>query len=113
METTLIAAAAAGDMERVGQLIRDKVPLDAQDSQGRTALLMDVERDHVEVARALIAAGASVNVQAQNHDTPWLLAGALVRTATLREMIPAGPDLNIRNRFGGNALIPRLRAWAC
>ena len=106
METTLIAAAAAGDVERKGQLIRDKVPLDAQDAQGRTALLVAVDRDHVELARVVIAAGASVNVQAQNRDTPWLLAGALGRTVILREMIPAGPDLSLRNRFGGNALIP-------
>ena len=103
---TLIGAASAGDAEHVRQLIRDKAPLDAQDDQGRTALLMAVEQDHVDIAHALLAAGASVNVQAQNRDTPWLLAGALGRTEILREMIPARPDLSIRNRYGGNALIP-------
>jgi ankyrin repeat protein len=73
MPLALIAAAAAGDAERVGQLIRERTPLDAQDAQGRTALLIAVLRGDAAIARALVAAGASVNVQAQNQDTPWLL----------------------------------------
>jgi len=51
-------------------------------------------------------AGASINALAKNKDTPWLLAGASGRTEIIREMIPLGPDLSIRNRYGGNALIP-------
>ena len=35
-----------------------------------------------------------------------LLAGALGRTDMLRLMIPRKPDLSLRNRYGGNALIP-------
>jgi uncharacterized protein len=102
----LIEAAAAGRLDRVSQLIRDKAPLEARDGQGRTALLLAVDQNHVEVARALLRAGASINTQAQNLDTPWLLAGARGRTEIIETMIPAGPDLTIRNRFGGNALIP-------
>jgi uncharacterized protein len=102
----LIEAAAAGRLDRVSQLLRDKAPLEARDGQGRTALLLVVDQNHVEVARALIRAGASINTQAANLDTPWLLAGARGRTEIIEAMIPAGPDLSIRNRFGGNALIP-------
>ena len=102
----LIEATAAGNLDRVVQLIRDKAPLDTQDAEGRTALLLAVDLNHVEIARALIAAGASVNAQAANLDTPWLLAGAHGRTDIVREMISHSPDLTIRNRFGGNALIP-------
>lgn len=102
----LRAAAAAGDADAVGRLVRAGAPLDEQDDSGRTALLEAVEGDHVDVARALLDAGASVNVQAANRDTPWLQAGALGRLEILRLMLPKGPDLTIRNRFGGNALIP-------
>ncbi len=35
-----------------------------------------------------------------------LLAGALGRTEILMLKIPKKPDLSIRNRYGGNALIP-------
>jgi uncharacterized protein len=47
-----------------------------------------------------------VNAQAENLDTPWLLAGARGRTEIIAMMLPRTPDLTIRNRFGGNALIP-------
>ena len=47
-----------------------------------------------------------INARAKNKDTPWLLAGAAGRTEIIRAMIPLGPDLSIRNRYGGNALIP-------
>jgi uncharacterized protein len=103
---TLLAAAEAGDLDRVTSAIRAGAPVDARDAAGRTALLIAVDRNNADVARALIAAGASINAQAANMDTPWLLAGARGRTEMLRAMIPLGPDLSIRNRFGGNALIP-------
>lgn len=54
----------------------------------------------------LIEAGADINAQAANKDSPWLLAGARGRTEMLRHMIPKGPNFSLRNRFGGNALIP-------
>ena len=65
-----------------------------------------MQNDNLDAATRLIAAGADVNAQAANRDTPWLLAGALGRTTMLRQMLPKGPDFSIRNRFGGNALIP-------
>ena len=35
-----------------------------------------IAREHiVEVARLLMEAGADINAQAANRDTPWLLAG--------------------------------------
>lgn len=71
-----------------------------------TPLLVAVQQDQTEIAKVLIAAGANINAQAENMDTPWLLAGASGRIEMLRAMIPKGPDFSIRNRYGGNALIP-------
>ncbi len=105
-DTPLHAAAAAGDLPAVERQLAAGAAVDAQDPQHRTALLLAVAANHVAVARALLAAGASPNVQADNQDTPWLLAGAAGRTEILAAMIPRGPDLAIRNRYGGNALIP-------
>ena len=102
----LIAAATAGDLARIEALILARQPLDGQDAAGRTALLAAVDHDRPAVAQVLIAAGASINVQALDQDTPWLLAGARGRTEMIRAMIPRNPDLSIRNRYGGNALIP-------
>jgi uncharacterized protein len=102
----MLDAAARGDAARLEGLIANGAPLDPTDSAGQTPLLLAVQGNHVAAAEALIKAGSNINAQAANKDTPWLLAGALGRTEMLRLMIPRGPDFSIRNRFGGNALIP-------
>lgn len=100
-------AAAAGDTAAVRRHLNAGAPVDAADDSRRTALLLAVAAGHTAVARTLIEAGADINRQAANKDTPWLLAGASGRAEILRTMLEkAKPDLTIRNRFGGNALIP-------
>ena len=103
---TLRADAARGDLAAVERAIAARVALDDKDTQGQTALLLAVAGGHTSVAKALIDASASINAVAANQDTPWLLAGASGRAEILKLMIPRGPDLSLRNRFGGNALIP-------
>ena len=91
----------------MARLIAAGVRSRGPDAQGRTPLLLRaVAGNHVAVAKALLDAGASPNTQAANRDTPWLLAGALGRTEIVAAMLPRKPDLSIRNRYGGNALIP-------
>jgi uncharacterized protein len=102
----LLEAAAAGQADRVQALIRSGAPIDTRDAEGRTALLIAVDRNDAATARALMRGGADINAQAANLDTPWLLAGARGRADIIPDMIALGPDLTIRNRFGGNALIP-------
>ncbi len=102
----LFDAVARGDIPSLDRLIAAGAPLHATDSAGQTPLLLAVQNNNLDAATRLIAAGADINAQAANRDTPWLLAGAHGRTAMLRLMLPKGPDFSIRNRFGGNALIP-------
>lgn len=105
-QASLLDAAAAGGAAEVSRLIAAGADLDARDAQGRSPLLLAVAGNHVAVAKALLAAGANINAQAANRDTPWLLAGAAGRAEIVAAMIPLKPDLTIRNRYGGNALIP-------
>ncbi|MCO5090297.1 ankyrin repeat domain-containing protein [Bosea sp. (in: a-proteobacteria)] len=102
----LIAATEAGRTEAVKALIAQGADLEARDAQGRTALLVAVAGNHVGAAKALLAAGANLNAQAANRDTPWLLAGAAGRAEIVAAMLPLKPDLSLRNRYGGSALIP-------
>ena len=99
-------AVAAGDLAAVTSQLESGVSPDEKDSSGRTALLLAVDKGATEIALILVAAGADINAQAANKDTPWLLAGASGRTEILSAMISKSPDFSIRNRFGGNALIP-------
>ncbi|AZO79775.1 hypothetical protein B5U98_28520 [Bosea sp. Tri-39] len=104
--TGLLDAAGRGDLAAVNRLIAAGADLEARDGQRQTPLLLAVAGNHVAIAKALLAAGASPNAQAANQDTPWLLAGASGRTEIIAAMLPLKPDLTIRNRYGGNALIP-------
>lgn len=105
-QASLLDAAAAGRTAEVSRLIAAGADLEARDAQGRSPLLLAVAGNHVAIAKALLAAGANINAQAANRDTPWLLAGAAGRAEIVAAMIPLKPDLAIRNRYGGNALIP-------
>jgi uncharacterized protein len=102
----LLPAAEQGDVATLKRLIAAGAPLDPVDGAKRTPLLLAVANNHFEAAALLIQAGANINAQAANMDSPWMLAGALGRTEMLRLMIPKGPNFALRNRFGGNALIP-------
>ena len=89
--TSLFEAAADNDAETVCRLIAAGADLEARNSQGRTALLVATHRNAVGAARLLIEAGADVNAMDDIDDSPFLYAGA---------------DLKSTNRYGGTALIP-------
>ena len=55
-------------------LIASGVRVDAADGSKRTSLLSAVATHRLEAPRLLIEAGADINAQAVNMDTPWLLA---------------------------------------
>lgn len=102
----LLKAAASGDAAAIRWLLAAGTPVDPLNESGQTPLLIAVFENRQEVAATLIEAGADINRQASNLDSPWLLAGARGRTEMLRQMIPKGPDFKLRNRYGGSALIP-------
>lgn len=102
----MLKAAARGDVESLKRLISSGTSLESANAAGETPLLLVVKNNHLPAAAFLIDARSNIKAQAANKDSPWLLAGALGRTQMLRHMIPKGPDFSLRNRFGGNALIP-------
>jgi uncharacterized protein len=103
----LLTAASRDDAAGVKAALDAGAAIDARDNHGQTALLFAVERGDIDLARYLMARGADLNAEALNHDTPWLLAGALGRTEILVAMLDTSKvDYAKRNRYGGNALIP-------
>ena len=79
---------------------------EAQDPQGRTPFLVAVTHDRVDVARLLVTKGADPDALDAQHDTPWLVTGVTGSVRMLEVLLPAKPDLTIRNRFGGISVIP-------
>jgi uncharacterized protein len=104
--TTLIDAAARGDLPQVRRLLDTGAPIEQRDARGRTPVLAATAGNHVEVARLLISRGADVNAQDNQRDSAFLLAGASGYTGIVRATLAAGADLKSINRYGGAALIP-------
>ncbi|WP_447971296.1 ankyrin repeat domain-containing protein [Nitrospira sp. M1] len=105
-EQLLIDAVDQRDLASVKQLLKHGADVESRDTRGRTALLIAVGINSVEIARLLIEAGANVNAQDHQMDSPLLLAGAEGRLEILPFILEANPDFTLYNRFGGTALIP-------
>ncbi len=106
MDRQLIEASKNDDPAKVQQLLKAGANVDSQDLRGRTALLVAVADNHIEVARLLIEAGANVNKQDRILDSPLLLAGAEGTLEILNLILKANPDFSLYNRYGGTPLIP-------
>jgi ankyrin repeat protein len=105
-DAALLAAARDGDADAVALALRAGADIEARDTSSRTALLLAATHDHVDLARLLVAMGASADALDGRHDTPWLVTGVTGSVAMLEALLPARPDLTIRNRYGGVSVIP-------
>lgn len=102
----LLAAAARGDADAVALALRAGAPIETRDERGRAPLLLAAANDRLLVARLLVALGADPDALDDRHDTPWLVTGVTGSVPMLEILLPAGPDLTIRNRYGGISVIP-------
>lgn len=102
----LLRAAAEGDADRVAVALRAGGDIESRDDRGRTPLLLASAADNVEVARLLVDLGADPDAQDDQQDSPWLVTGVTGSVAMLEALLPAHPDLALRNRFGGVSVIP-------
>lgn len=102
----LLAAAERGDATAAALALRAGADLEARDDHRRTPLLLAATQDRLAVARLLIHLGADPDALDDRHDTPWLVTGVTGSVAMAEVLLPARPDLTIRNRFGGVSLIP-------
>jgi uncharacterized protein len=102
----LRAAAERGDPTAAALAVRAGARVETRDERGRTPLLLAATKDRLGVARLLIYLGADPDALDDRHDTPWLVTGVTGSVDMLEALLPAEPDLTIRNRFGGTSLIP-------
>jgi ankyrin repeat protein len=105
-DAALLRAAERGDADAVAVALRTGAHIEARDRHDRTALLLASTHDRVAVARLLVAMGADPDALDDRHDTPWLVTGVTGSVAMLETLLPARPDLTLRNRFGGLSPIP-------
>ena len=105
-DAALLRAAADGDADGAAVALRAGADIEARDEAGRTALLLASAADHLEVARVLVAMGASPDAVDGRSDTPWLVTGVTGSVPMAELLLRHDPDLTLRNRYGGVSIIP-------
>lgn len=104
----LLAAAGTGDTDAAALALHAGADLETRNELQQTPLLVASAADRVEVARLPVRLGADPDAVDHQQDTPWLVTGVTGSVAMLEVLLPAEPDLSLRNRFGG--LSPILAA---
>ncbi|WP_350277844.1 ankyrin repeat domain-containing protein [Kribbella sp. HUAS MG21] len=104
--SALLGAASAGDANKVAAALAAGAPIESRDDHRRTPLLLAALNDRVDVARLLVQLGADPDAQDDRKDSAWLVTGVTGSVAMLETLLPANPDLTLRNRFGGTSVIP-------
>ena len=92
--TAFIAAARDGNADSVLELLPQVEDLDQPGSDGSPALHWLVHRNDLRSARALIAAGADVNLATRYGITPLGLAAAQGNAEMIGVLVDAGADPN-------------------
>lgn len=80
--------------------------LEVRNEKGETPLMAATYLNHLEMAKLLIDAGASVNAQDKMLNSPFLYAGASGYLDIVKLCLKAGADYKVFNRYNGTALIP-------
>lgn len=115
----IIFAVNDGDLKMVTILLDKGENPNRQNSQMKSLLYLATENNNFEMVDLLLNKGALVDFPFDNDNrikeqegfdvidpTPILYAGAHGQTKIMERLLKEIPDLEIRNHYGGNALIP-------
>jgi len=103
--TDIHTATFLGDMDAINQHIRAGSDLNEREpAMGSTPLITAAVIGKTEVAKALIEAGADVNIQNNQGSTALHTAAFLCRTEIVRLLLDNGADPSLKNIFGSTPL---------
>jgi hypothetical protein len=98
--TTLMAAARAGDVEVLRDLVRRGAELEAQDEDGYTTLMYAANAGEREAADELVAAGADVDARDNGGSTPLMFAAQGGHAGIVQRLLDGGADPMPRGDHG-------------
>lgn len=96
-ESNIWVAASDGDLDRIKELLRAGMIVNAQDENGYSPIHAAVSYSQVEVLEFLLANGADVNLKDNDGDTPLLSCEDPKIFSILKA---AGADINARSSEG-------------
>lgn len=105
---SLLRAVQNSDLNLVKEILLSKdYQIDEQNDLGETPLVVATHNNYIDIAKALIDAGADVNKQDNIQDSAYLYAAAQGKTEILSYILKhSEPNQSVYNRFGGNSIIP-------
>ena len=101
----LIDAAEAGDLARVRMLLAQGASPAFADGRGVTALIAAAYVNRVDIAQALIEAGADVNTQDRTRQSAYLISTSDGFADLLRLTLRHGADVRSTDSYNGTGLI--------
>ncbi len=102
----LHAAAHQGDVARIEQLAASKADLNSRDSYGRTPLHVATFARQRDAIRALVKAGARVDILENDRYDAVTIAAVVGDEETLRVLLQLGASAKlVTSRYDGTALI--------
>ena len=90
-------------LEETFNLVRKGI--NAQNTNGNTALILATSDGHTEIVTALLAQGADVNAQNENDNTALMCAAYGGHTEIVTALVAQGADVNAQNKDGETALM--------
>ncbi len=110
MTNELMAAAYAGELERVNSLIAAGADVNVRDELGWSPLMKacynaELKHGFADVVQVLIAAGADIEAPIGYGVRPLMLASGYGETAVVEVLLQAGADVLAKNEGGFTALM--------
>ena len=93
-DVRLLDAVLKGDQRAVRELLRNRVDVNTAQPDGSTALMLAIERHHVEIADLLIRSQANVNAANEYGATALFVASANGNVALIRRLLDGKADPN-------------------
>ena len=101
----LHAAAVAGQVATVLELIKRGASVDVQNDEGGTALMEACMAGHQQIVLHLLEAAASLEVHSVRGGTALLCAASSGHTGIVRELLSRGSSVGARDSINGTALM--------
>jgi uncharacterized protein len=108
----LVEAAARGDLASVRSLLGQKADVNAARHDGLTALHAAVHADRLDIADALLRAGANAAAKDRYGITPLYLAAVNGSAGVIQRLLEAGADPNATDPGGETVLMTATRTGA-